>query len=62
VLKFFLAGIFYFSPLNTFIRKGKDLEPDPHPDSYFVTNGSGCGSGRLKNIRIGFGTLIFSIA
>jgi len=50
------------SPLNTLMRKGKDLEPDPHPDPYFVTNGSGCGSGRLKNIRIGFGTLIFSIA
>ena len=24
----------YFSPLNTFVRKGKDLEPDPDPDPY----------------------------
>ena len=34
----------YFSPLNTFMRNGKD--PDPYP----LTNGS--GSGRSKYIRI----------
>jgi len=36
----------YFSPLNTFMRKGKDPDPDP----YLVTNRS--GSGRPKNMRI----------
>ncbi len=36
----------YFSPLNTFLRKGKG--PDLHQDPclWVVTNGSGCGSGR----------------
>ncbi len=24
----------YFSPFSTFVRKGKDTEPEPDPDSY----------------------------
>jgi hypothetical protein len=28
VSKFYSANINYFSPLNTFLRKGKDPEPD----------------------------------
>ncbi len=36
----------YFSPLNTFMIKEKDPEPDP----YLLTNGS--RSGRPKNMRI----------
>jgi hypothetical protein len=38
-----------FSPLNTFMRKGKDPELDPDP-SVPLTNGS--GSGRPKNMWI----------
>jgi hypothetical protein len=37
------------------VMEGSKLEPDPNPDPYFtllVTNGSRCGSGRPKNIRI----------
>jgi hypothetical protein len=33
VVKFCVKMLFcrhYFSPLNTFMRKGKDLDPDPH--------------------------------
>jgi hypothetical protein len=32
-VKMLFAGI-YFSPLNTFMRKGKDPEPDPDQDPY----------------------------
>ncbi len=50
LLKFCVKILFckhYFSPLNTFMRKGKD----PDPDSYlWLKNGS--GSGRPKNIQI----------
>jgi hypothetical protein len=43
----------YFSPLNTLMRKGKDLEPDPDPHLFLMdpdpggpkTCGSGSGSG-----------------
>jgi hypothetical protein len=34
LLKFCVKILFfkhYFSPLNTFMKKGKDLEPDPDP-------------------------------
>jgi hypothetical protein len=53
VLKILLfAKIFickdYFSPLNTFLREGKD----PDPDSVPLTIGSGSGSRRPKNMRI----------
>jgi hypothetical protein len=33
----------FFSPLNTFMGKGQDLDPDPY---------LGSGSGRPKNMRI----------
>ncbi len=49
LLKFCVQMLFcrhYFSPLNTFMRKGKEPDPDPH----LLTNGS--GSGRPKNMRI----------
>jgi hypothetical protein len=41
VSKFYVASCnHYISPLSTFIRKGKDLEPkpepDPHPDAYLL--------------------------
>jgi hypothetical protein len=44
--------LYYFSPLNTFMGKEKDPDPDPNPRFVLVKNGSGCGSGRPKNIRI----------
>ncbi len=56
-IKFFATKFFfkiwfcnhYYSPLNTFMRKRKDMESDSDP---LVTNGSGCGSARPKNIQI----------
>ncbi len=39
VLKFLFCH-YYFRPLNTFIRKGKDPEPDPHPDPLVTANKS----------------------
>ncbi len=45
----------YFSQLNTSMRKGKDLEPDPDPYQVPLTNESrSYGSGRPKNMRILF--------
>jgi hypothetical protein len=44
VLKFYLAK-HYSSPLKTFMRKGKDPEPDPGGPKICVSCGSEYGSG-----------------
>ncbi len=45
VLNFILQP--YFSPLDTFIRKGKDLEQDTGGPKTYGSHGSGSGSGTL---------------
>ncbi len=48
MLKFCVKILFcrhYFSPLNTFMRKGKDPEPDPGGPKTCGSCGSGSGSG-----------------
>ncbi len=58
VLKIYLFGVkilfckHNFSPLNTFMIKGKDPDPKPDPNQCLLINGSGSGSGRPKSMRI----------